>query len=53
MKLFEAIEKFRYYWPDTKNVMWGDAFETICNRAMETNKSIQVSTLLKTVDLMM
>lgn len=39
MDVNEAIVKFREYWPDTSTTMWGEAFETICAKALESAPS--------------
>lgn len=39
MELREAINKFREYWPNTNDVIWGEAFETICAKAVEGTPS--------------
>lgn len=44
MELPEAVDKFREYWPDTKGTMWGEAFETICAKAVESAPSASTNT---------
>ena len=44
MNLKEAISKFREYHPNTKQYIWGEAFEIICRNA-ELAQHLTTSTL--------
>lgn len=33
MTVEEAIAKIRKYWPDSKQIAWGEALDVICNAA--------------------
>jgi hypothetical protein len=39
MEVPEAIAIIKEYWPDPKQIIWGEALETICNKALEVSSS--------------